>query len=145
VPSLGDKNVGRLDIAVDDSLSVRSIQGIRDFAAQLQHLLRRYRFAGNPFLQRLPVKALHRDKRLSVVLADFINRANVGMVQGGSGLRLAVEAPQSLRVRSELVRQELQGHKTVKPGVLGLVHHTHPAAAKFFDNAVVRDCLPNQE
>src|SRR5271156_5611347 len=79
------------------------------------------------------------------MLADFINGANVGMVQGGSGLRLTVESPQSLRVRRELVRQELQGHKAVKLGVLGLVHHAHPTTAKLFDNAVVRDGLPNQK
>jgi hypothetical protein len=37
--------------------------------------------------------------------------------------------------------QELECHKTTKLGVLGLVDHTHPTAAEFLDDAVVRDSL----
>jgi hypothetical protein len=33
-------------------------------------------------LQGLPVEELHRYERLTVVFANFIDRANVGMVQG---------------------------------------------------------------
>ena len=35
---------------------------------------------------------------LAVLLADFVDRADVGMVQSGSGLSFALEAVQRLRV-----------------------------------------------
>jgi hypothetical protein len=35
--------------------------------------------------------------------------------------------------------QELESDETVQARVLGLVHHTHTASAKFLDDAVVRD------
>src|SRR5215813_2337198 len=43
----------------------------------------------------------------------------------------------------DVLRQELQGDETSKIEVLGLVHHTHPAAAELLDDAVMRDGLPD--
>jgi hypothetical protein len=42
--------------------------------------------------ERLSIEKLHGDKRLAVVFADFINGANIRMVQGRSSLRFTVEA-----------------------------------------------------
>jgi hypothetical protein len=47
-------------------------------------------------LQRLPIKKFHRDERLSVVFSDFVDGANVWMVQGRRGLCFTIEATQSL-------------------------------------------------
>jgi hypothetical protein len=66
------------------------------------------------------------------------------MVQGRGGLRFALKAGQRLRVSGDFIGQELEGNKSVQPGVLGLLDHTHPAAAELFDDAVVRDGLTDQ-
>ena len=63
------------------------------------------------------------------------------MVQGRGGLRFALEAGQCLGVSGDFIGQELQCDKTMQPGVLGLVDHTHAAAAELLDDAVVRDGL----
>ena len=47
-------------------------------------------------------------------------------------------------VPGHVIGQELQGDEAVKPGVLGLVDHTHAPAAELLDNAVVRDGLADQ-
>ena len=65
-------------------------------------------------LQRHAVQKLHDDERLAVLLADFIDRADIGMVQGGSSLSLSLETSQGLGVSGDLVRQELQGNKTME-------------------------------
>jgi len=65
------------------------------------------------------------------------------MVQSGRGLCLTVEAAQSLRVWREPRGKELQGDEAVELGVLGLIHHAHPAATELFEDAVVRDGLAN--
>jgi hypothetical protein len=77
------------------------------------------------------------------VFADFVDGANIWMVQGGSRLCLTVEAAQSLCVWREPVRKELQGNEAVELGVLSFVDDTHPAATELFNNAVVRDVLPD--
>jgi hypothetical protein len=43
-------------------------------------------------LQGQPVKKLHGDERFAMLVVDFVNRADVRMVEGRSGLRLTLES-----------------------------------------------------
>ena len=95
--------------------------------------------------QGYTIEKLHRDEGKAILFADVVNRANIGVVQGRSSLRLALKAGQGLRVAGNLIGQELQRHKTVKPNVFSLVDHTHPATAEFLNDAVVRDGLANHQ
>ena len=95
-------------------------------------------------LQRGAFQQLHGDERLPILLADVMNRADVGMVQRGSRLRLALKPRQRLRIFCHIVGKEFQRDKTVQPGVLGLVHHAHSPAPKSFQDAVMRKRLPYQ-
>ena len=70
---------------------------------------------------------------LAVLLANVVNRADVGMVQRRGRLRLSLKTRECLRVPGNLLRQKLQRHEAVKPSVLRLVDHTHATAAKLFD------------
>jgi hypothetical protein len=51
----------------------------------------------------------------------------------------ALKSLQRNGLSDQIVRQELQGNVAVQLEVFGLIHHTHPATAEFFDDAVVRD------
>jgi hypothetical protein len=90
---------------------MRRIQGSRDFNGQAQSSLGFKWSAGNQILQRYSVKKLHGDKWFSVMLADVVNRANVGMVQGGSRLGLTLKAGQRLGISGNFVWQELRATK----------------------------------
>jgi hypothetical protein len=81
---------------------------------------------------------------MAVLLPDLVDSADIGMVEGGGGLGLALEPAQGLRISSNFVGQELQGDKPVQGYVFGLVDHTHPATTELLDNAVVRDGLADQ-
>ena len=63
------------------------------------------------------------------------------MIQGGGGLRFALEASQSLRIAGYLIGQEFESNETVKADLLGLVDHSHAAATELFDDAIVRNGL----
>jgi hypothetical protein len=65
------------------------------------------------------------------------------MVQGGSGLGLALETGQRLGIARDFLRKEFQSDKTVEPDVFGLVNHTHSTAAQHLEDAIVRDGLAN--
>jgi hypothetical protein len=95
-------------------------------------------------LQCHAVEIFHGEERLTLVLTDVVNRADIGMIQRRCGLRLAPEADQRLRVFGNLIRQKLESNETVQPGVLGLIYDTHASAPKFLDDAVVRDGLAKQ-
>src|ERR1700730_8231990 len=78
---------------------------------------------------------------MAIVLADLVDRADVGVVQGRSRACFAPEPFERLRVLSDLFGQKLQCDKAAKVGVLSLVDNTHAAATKFLDDAVVGDRL----
>jgi hypothetical protein len=46
-------------------------------------------------------------------------------------------------VLGQFLRKKLQCNMSAKIRILGLVNHTHPSAAEFFEDAVVRDGLAN--
>ena len=120
-----------------DSPGVRCVQCIDDLDAELQHLLGLHRLARDTLLQRLALQQLHDNELLAFVLANVVDGANIGMIQGGGGTGLAPKALQRLGVAGKLLGQELEGDHTAQAHILGLVDHSHAAAAELFQNLVV--------
>jgi hypothetical protein len=120
---LGDKNVRRLNVAVDDAFAMGGVESVG-------------------VLKSHAIQVLHRDKLLTLVVRDLV----CGADWDGSKRkrpRLATEPFEDLRVFGDFIRQKFQRHKAAERGVLGLVDHAHPAPAQLLDNAVMRDGLPN--
>jgi hypothetical protein len=63
------------------------------------------------------------------------------MVQCRSGLGLTPKAFERLRVSGHVFWKKFESDKSVEASVLGLIDDTHPTAAEFFEDAVVRDGL----
>ena len=72
------------------------------------------------------------DERMPIVLTDFMNRADVRVVQCRGSLGVALEAAQSLLVLPYIVGQEFESDKATEVGILGLVDNAHPPAAELF-------------
>jgi len=89
-------------------------------------------------LQRLPFEQLHDEERLALMLANFMNRADIRVVDRRRGPRFTLEAFQSDSVVRGLFGQKLQRYFTAKTEIFGAIHHPHAPAAKFLDNAVMR-------
>src|SRR5207245_815016 len=66
------------------------------------------RTAGNALAERLALEKLHSDEGAMIVLADFIDGADVGMVEGGSGAGFALEALEGLAIVGEGFGKKLQ-------------------------------------
>src|SRR6266700_7528257 len=115
------------------------IQSIGNFDSERQHHLDVQWFAGDPVLQCHAVQKLHGNESLAILLPGVIDRANIRMIQRGCGLRLPLETSQGLSVSGNLLRQKLESDETMEPGVLGLVDHTHTAAAQLLQDAIVRN------
>jgi hypothetical protein len=75
------------------------------------------------------------------MLADFVDGANVRMIQCGGRLSFALETRQGLRIFGNFVREKLESDEPTEARVFRFVDNAHSAAAEFLDNAVVRDCL----
>ena len=135
--TLSDKNIGGFDIAMNDSLAMRGVECIGNFDGQPEQYLVLDRLSADGVFERHAIQKLHRDKSAAVCLAYVVNRANVGMVESGGRLRFPLKARQRLGIAGYFLRQELERHKAMQPGVFGLVDNAHPAAAKLFHDAVV--------
>jgi hypothetical protein len=76
-----------------------------------------------------------------VLVIDFVDGADVGVIQGGGGFGFAFEAGQGLRVFGDVVGEEFQRDETAEFYVFGFIDNAHSSAAEFLDDAVVRNGL----
>ena len=77
------------------------------------------------------IQKFHGDERLSVLFADIVNGADVGMIQRGCGLRFTFETGEHLRVAGDVRREKLQRDETVQARILRFVdcpYHRHRAS-----------------
>ena len=90
--------------------------------------------AADALLQALSLQLLHDDEGMPVVIFDFVDGADAGMVQQGRGAGLALEALHGLGVAGEVVGEKFDGDVAAQPGVFRLIDHAHPAAAQLAQN-----------
>ena len=141
VPAAGDKNIGRLNVAVNDALGVRRIERIGHIDRNSQQRLQFERRVVDGMLQRQAIQKFHDDEGAAVGLPDVVNRADVGMIQRRGRLRLAMKSAQRLGIACHAFGKELQRDETVEARVLGFVDHAHAAAAQLLQDPVMRDGL----
>jgi hypothetical protein len=98
VAARADKNVCRLDVAVDDIRGMGGVQCVGDLDPQLQHRIKSEWTVGESVLQRRALQILHGDERSSVLFADVVDRANVRVVERRRRLRFAREPAQRLGI-----------------------------------------------
>ena len=144
VAARGDKDVGRLDIAMDDPGGVRGVQGVSNLHADRQQRLDvETATIGYARLQRGALQILHGDEGAAVLFADVMNRADVGMIQRRRGPGLALKAVHGLAVPSQFVGHELERDEAMEPRVFRFVDDAHAAATELLDDAIVGDRLPH--
>ena len=65
------------------------------------------------------------------------------MIQGRGGPGLAVEALERLGILRDVFGEEFEGNEATEGRVFGLIDNAHTAAANFFEDAIVRNSLPD--
>ena len=80
---------------------------------------------------------------LAVVLPDFVDAADEGMVESCGRLGFAEKALAGGLVAFQELGKELDGNLAVERRVLGKENLAHPALAELVDNAVVREGPPD--
>jgi hypothetical protein len=83
VASAGHENIGGLDVAVNDVLGMSRIQRIGNIDGDGKKHLQLEGMGGDELLERVAVEIFHGNEGAAQVLADFVNSADVGMIQGG--------------------------------------------------------------
>ena len=151
VPACGSgyEDVGGLDVAVDDAFGVRGHQPVGNLNRQVEKRRRLERTSLHQALESASLEELHDHEWLAQVLADVIDGADVGMIQGRGCARLAPKAFQRLgagsrrparsamRPAKPFGTQKLDRHWPAQASVFGLIDHPHATAAQFRQDTVV--------
>ena len=137
--AVDQKNVGGLDVAVDDAFGVRRIKAAGNLNADLQQFCQLDAALGDAVLESLALQQLHGDEGTAFEFADVVNRADVRMVQRRCGARLAVESLDGRGIVRRLLGEKFERDAAPQARVAGAVDHAHSAAAQWFQAAVVGD------
>ena len=144
VTAFGHKNIGRLDIAMNDPFGVRRVQRVGHLDAQRQRGRDIERLAADVLAKCFAVEQLHHQKWMARRLADVVNGANIGMIERRSGARLALETfPRSFRCKG--LRQNFDGYVAMEPRVARLIHLAHAAFADGRKNFVRAEKLTRRQ
>ena len=125
-------DVGGLQIAVYDAGGVRGGERAGHLRGDAQRIGEPHALARDQLVQRLAIHQLHDNKGPPVLLADFVDGDDVGMVQRGSGFGLLDETGPAVGIGVACFWQNLDGDETVQALVAGLVDLAHAALADLF-------------
>ena len=124
---------------MDDPVLVRRRQPPADLHAVVDHLARGQRPGLEPLAQGLALEQLEDDVVDTLVGADVVDGEDVGVVQGGDGAGLALEAAQPLGVGGGIGREDLEGDLAPETGVAGPVDLPHAPGAEGREDLVRAD------
>jgi hypothetical protein len=129
---------------MDDAFGVRGVECIGDFDSDIEKAIEFEGLPGDEVFERNAVEKLHDNEGFAVLFTDVVDGANVGVIEGGSGLRFPFETGKGLRIFGDRVGKELEDDTAMKTGVVGLIDDAHTTAANSFDDAVMGDGLAEQ-
>src|SRR5580693_7041618 len=92
VPTRGDKDVCRLNVTVNNTRGVSSIQSIGDLGCEEEQTIRLKGSSNHKMLERYALQKFHGDKRLLLLSTNVVNGAYVRMIQRRGCLGLAPKA-----------------------------------------------------
>ena len=140
LPAIRDEDVRRLDVAMNDPGGMSGVQRIGQLRGQFQGFVaieaptRR-----KPCFECLSLHQFHHDEGLTFVLADFVNRTDVGMIERGGGAGLPVESRNPDRILTKRVRENLNRHLASQPLVLRPIHHSHATLSEDREDFIVSE------
>jgi hypothetical protein len=144
VAAIGDEKICGLDVTMDDAFGMRSVERVGNLDAEIKQRFHIERTAVNAVFQRHAFEKFHDDEGASIVLADLVDGADIGMIQRGRGAGFAAETFERLRITDEIFGKEFDGDEAAEFGVFGFVDDTHASAAEFFNDAVMGDGLADR-
>src|SRR5262245_30340571 len=108
---------------------MRVAEGGGNVGSDPEYLFKRYWLAPQPLSQGLAFEVLHCNVATVMMLADFINSANVGMVERGGSTCFTKQPLSCFPVIVVKLSKYFQSHLALECRVLSQVDLAHPAFA----------------
>src|SRR5439155_26217203 len=141
-----DHDVGRLDVSMNDSMSVRFCQPIRDLRSYMDDLSAVEPALLHDVAQRPAFNVLHDNELEFIHLADFVYMCDVRVVQRRRCSRLTNQPRSAIafRIGERAGDENLDSDRTEKLGVERAIDDAHTALAEFCEDLIVRDGLADE-
>ena len=133
------QDIGRGQVAVNDPLRVRGVDGPGQGLQQFGRRLGRLWGAGEPLRQGAAFDQLEHQEGRAGVLPHFVDRDDVGVSQPGHRLSLDPEPRQNLGTGLGTRVHHLHRDRALQLGLPGPVHHRHAASAQHAQDLVTGD------
>src|ERR1700722_5262264 len=122
---LGQHDVRRFQIAMNDSRPVRCFQRFADFHGNFEGLFERQRTLFQSLRQRLSLQVLHHQKIDSILMPNVVEDADARMIQRRYGPSFALKPFFQFGVRGEMLREDFDRYVSAQARVAGAVHFAH--------------------
>jgi hypothetical protein len=139
----GNEDVRGLDVAMHDAARMRGVESVGNLDADIEELVYRERAAGDSLAQSLAFEQFHDEKRLAIMFADIVDRADSRVIQGRGRASFALEAFEREWISSEIRGEELQRDRASQTRIFRAENLAHAAAADGFENPVMGDRFAN--
>ena len=93
----------------------------------------------------MAIEKFHGDEGAAFGFADVVDGADVGVIEGGGGLRFALETGERLRIGGDVFGEEFECDEAMEAGVFGFVDDAHAAATEFVGDDEVGEVLTDQD
>jgi hypothetical protein len=133
-------DVGRLQVAVNDSLLVRGLERSCDAVGNRNRLVHRDRSPGEPRIESLALDVFQDQVLLAVGLLEAVDAGDIRMRECRERLCLALEARQAIGIVGQRVGQRLDGDRPVQTGVVAQIDDAHAAAPELAVDPVGSKC-----
>jgi hypothetical protein len=128
---------------MNDAVPVGRLEGFADFDRDTEHLVERQSSAQEPHREGLAAQVLHHEELGAPLAADVEQTADVGVVQRRDCPGFAVETEAPLRVRQQVVSQDLDRDRAMEACVDGAVHVAHATGANELTDLIRAECRAN--
>ena len=133
--------IGGLQVAVNYAPAVSVGQRISQLQAVPLHLFERHPRGGNFRGKRATLHKFHGDVGPAIGFANFVDGANVGVIQGGDRAGFLENALVAGGTSGWQRTEEFQSDVALKLFVAGAVHHAHATFAELVFNYIVAESL----
>jgi hypothetical protein len=126
---LRDQDIRGFQIAMNDVALVRMGESARDLHGHAQGDISRRRLMGDDVAEGPAGHVLHHDEAEIAVLGDVVYRADVRMVERGSGPRFCQRAPADVDIVVGCL-ETLDRDRPLQARIEGAIDHAHPSGAE---------------
>ncbi len=134
---LGDENVCRFDVAVQQPLAVRVREAVADLSGVVDgDRLRQFSVGGDHLAERWAVDEFHHDVVRVAFTSDVVGVDDVGMRKTGGGFGFLIEAAHEFLIGGVLLAQDFDGDAPPQQRVGSAIHGRHTALSELAIEAV---------